>query len=194
MGEMTQNQRYKLFIYALTKEFEKMFESQSEYICCKVGCSHCCEKGVFPFSRLEFECLKEGYDTLSDEIKDVIKTRIKNLENTQSDDNMYSCPFLIDKKCAVYNHRGIVCRTFGLLLEHEDKRLTIPFCHTQGLNYSNIYDYEKGCIVENNDGGIEPKAYRVSRDSMMKISLAKQLELDFGESKTVLDWLIEANL
>ena len=199
MTNLERLERYKVFIDILTNELQKMFENQREFIKCREGCSYCCEYGEYPFSEAEFEYLLEGYEELDNDIKNQIisnaKTEERNRNNSGTTPFMYKCPFLIDKRCSVYTHRGIVCRTFGLLAEHTDGSYTIPFCHEKGLNYSNVYDSDLGQIVMEKAGKTlsltEPKAYRITRESVFNLSIAKKLNLDFGESKTLLNMFLE---
>ena len=112
---------------------------------------------------------------------------------------MYDCPFLIEHRCSVYENRGIICRTFGLLCEHADGKLTMPFCHEYGLNYSAVYNKEKGQIITTDKDGnklceTEPKAFRIQRPHVMNLTVAKDLDIDWGESKTLIDFLNESNI
>lgn len=194
--------RYEIFINILSTELNRMFNEQSEFIKCREGCSFCCESGEYPFSKIEFEYLILGYNCLSNDIKEIIKHNIKelNIQKIQNSKSpfMYKCPFLINKRCTVYAHRGIICRTFGLLAEHNDGSYTIPFCHEKGLNYSNVYDDELKQIVMTKNGKTicksEPKAYRITRNSIQNLSIAKNLDINWGDSKTLLDYFNEYNL
>jgi len=202
MTEFTTQKRYSIFLHMLNKELMKMFNEQSEFICCKEGCSYCCERGEYPFSELEFDYLMSGYKLLDNSTKSIIKNNIEELKNTKAKNKdkifMHKCPFLINKRCSVYENRGIICRTFGLLCEHNDERLTIPFCHEYGLNYSKVYDNELGQIVDKKNGekiaDTEPKAYRIQRDNIMSLSISKELNLSWGSSKTLLDYLLSIDL
>ena len=111
---------------------------------------------------------------------------------------MHKCPFLIDKRCSVYKNRGIICRTFGLLCEHNDGRLTIPFCHEYGLNYAQLYDKELGQLIDERDGiklsKTEPAAFRIERDNIMNLSIAKNLNIVWGDSKTMIDFINQTNI
>lgn len=197
MSEFNLEKRYEIFLRMLMKELNKMFLSQSDFIKCKEGCSYCCEKGEYPFSKIEFEYLLKGYKNLPNEIKaqieeNIVKTNNER-KNSSNDTFMYTCPFLINKRCSVYENRGIICRTFGLLCEHTDDRYTIPFCHEMGLNYSNVYDKENGQISEelSKNYETEPTAYRISRNSIQNLSIAKNLDIEWGESKTLIDFINE---
>lgn len=191
-----QLQLYAAFINSVTNEISKMFEYQQEYICCSEGCSGCCEQGMYPFSKLEFEYLKQGYNALPVEIKEKIDENIKLLKKEYKGEYfMYRCPMLIDGRCSVYQHRGIICRTFGLITENDDGKLTIPYCAEEGLNYSKVYDTDKKQILESKvkelGYKILPKAYNLTRTNIMDLSRANNLNLDFGENGMLLEWLID---
>lgn len=202
MQDFSLKKKYEIFLYTLNKELQKMFDNQAEFIKCKEGCSYCCEKGEYPFSELEFNYLIEGYKQLDSNTKKIIKENIKqiNKEKSKNTDKifMHKCPFLIDKRCSVYNNRGIICRTFGLLCEHNDGRLTIPFCHEYGLNYAQLYDKELGQLIDERDGiklsKTEPAAYRIERDNIMNLSIAKNLNIVWGDSKTMIDFINQTNI
>lgn len=202
MPDFSLKKRYEIFLYTLNKELQKMFDNQAEFIKCKEGCSYCCEKGEYPFSELEFNYLIEGYKQLDSNTKKIIKENIKqiNKEKSKNTDKifMHKCPFLIDKRCSVYNNRGIICRTFGLLCEHNDGRLTIPFCHEYGLNYAQLYDKELGQLIDERDGiklsKTEPAAFRIERDNIMNLSIAKNLSIVWGDSKTMIDFINQTNI
>lgn len=202
MPDFSLKKRYEIFLYTLNKELQKMFDNQAEFIKCKEGCSYCCEKGEYPFSELEFNYLIEGYKQLDSNTKKIIKENIKqiNKEKSKNTDKifMHKCPFLIDKRCSVYQNRGIICRTFGLLCEHNDGRLTIPFCHEYGLNYAQLYDKELGQLIDERDGiklsKTEPAAFRIERDNIMNLSIAKNLNIVWGDSKTMIDFINQTNI
>ena len=202
MNNVDMLNRYTVFLNILQRELTRMFDEQKEFIKCQEGCSACCEYGEYPFSELEFDYLMKGYKGLSQEEKETVKNNImreiSKKETSTEQAFMYCCPFLINKRCSVYENRGIICRTFGLLAEHSDGSYTMPFCHEQGLNYSQVYDEETKTIVQEKNGiklsMTEPKAYRITRDTIQNLSIARDLGIDWGKSKTLLDFVIEYDL
>ena len=108
---------------------------------------------------------------------------------------MHQCPFLIDKVCVLYDYRGIICRSFGLLVNLENKKPQIPFCSSLGLNYSNVYDSEKKIISNDmwKKTGIEtePKLYNVSYNFLTNDSFADAYNFKFGEKRPLIDWFEE---
>ena len=44
--------KYQLFLKELDNKLSLYFDQHKEYICCKKGCSLCCEKGDYPISKI----------------------------------------------------------------------------------------------------------------------------------------------
>lgn len=198
--EFSELERYKKYLKSLDKILDKYFEDQKEYICCKKGCSHCCEKGSYPYSKTEFEYLLIGFFKLdSKEQQETIK-RIKALKKEhESTENkreiMYRCPFLNESGiCTVYDYRGLICRTFGLLKPDKNNEIIMPFCQSLGLNYSKIYNkaekrLDETLIAKHNCKN-RPKAYNIGLKTIMsKEFFADETPIEFGEIKSLIEWL-----
>ena len=193
-------QAYEKYLEIIDKYLQKFFTRQKDYIFCKEGCSLCCENGSYPFSRLEFDYLMYGFSQLPKDIKiqiiDEVKQFKKEKENIKEEKFFHKCPFLIDKKCSVYNYRALICRNYGLLYYYKNKageqRYHMPCCVSEGLNYSNVYDKKEGVLTTEKwkDTGfeIEPVSYNVSLAFLMDNELTQFLNLEFGEQKHILDW------
>ncbi len=174
--------RYEKFLEKLDKRLDKYFEEQCEFIKCKPGCSGCCEVGEYPFSRLELEYLMSGFMNLPFETKHKIKEEIKKLK--QEKPQMHKCPFLIDKKCSLYQYRGIVCRTHGLAWYDEDEnKIRLPYCVNIGLNYSKVFDRDTGEVLLQN-----PIKERLRIDSILQSDEAKKYNLEMGEIRPLMKW------
>lgn len=192
-------EKYEIYLRFVDKQVGKFFKEQAPYIFCKEGCSHCCETGEYPFSEIEFAYLMIGVQTLPPEtISEIEKNMLKvkqEKENHKSDKPfMHACPFLVNKRCSLYNYRGIICRTHGLAFFSKSNKLLVPACVNFGLNYSNVYDFEKDTISDEKfkASGIEqePLAHNVGLAFMMENDLTKKLELDFGELKPMCHWFL----
>ena len=185
--------KYREFLDIFMQDIDAIFEHQKDYIFCKEGCSHCCEYGEYPFTQLEFEYLMQGYETLDETTKLQIQENIKNIK--QDDVGYYICPFLINKRCSVYTHRALVCRTFGLLNKENDGRVNGPFCGKMGLNYSNVFDKNTKellpDIIKKNNYKNMPKVFDMNITNIEKLDLVQELNIEFGEQKALLDWLRE---
>lgn len=174
--------RYNQFLKILDKRLDKYFEEQCEYIKCKPGCSSCCEIGEYPFSRLEVEYLMSGFVNLPFETKHNIKEEIKKLK--KENPKMHKCPFLIDKKCSVYQYRGIVCRTHGLAwYDEQEERIRLPYCVNKGLNYAKVFDRETGEVFLQN-----PITERLRIDTILNSEEARGFNLECGEIRPLLKW------
>lgn len=190
---------YKQYLNTIQSVLNKYFENQAEYIFCKKGCAHCCKKGVYPYSEVEFQYLTLGFMNLPQNIQMKITEKILKLKeeykNCETKNEFYHvCPFLgDDDECLVYDFRGIICRNFGILQINSENRVLMPFCQSLGLNYSNVYDDENRkfdfSLVEKNGYKNIPKPFPVSRKLLMDKDLFEGEPLDFGESKALIEWL-----
>lgn len=192
---------YEKYLDNIGESFDKFFAQQKPYICCKEGCSLCCESGEYPFTKLEFDYTLVGYNKLNEKEKNIIQEkveRIKKAKKEHSEDKkfMHECPFLIDTKCSIYKYRGLVCRNHGLMqytTDKDDKMVySMPHCVEEGLNYSNVYDPDTGKISSKKwkETGIEaePVSYNVGLKFLTDNNTTRVLKLDFGEAKALIDW------
>ena len=190
---------FKKYLNTIQFYLDKYFDDQKEYICCHKGCSHCCEKGSYPYSEIEFNYLMLGFFSLNLEKRLEIIKRIKFLkksyEKVENKDNfMYRCPFLgEDKVCTVYEYRGLICRTFGLLKPSKDDEIIMPFCQSLGLNYSKVYNRDEKRLdeelIKKYNYQNRPKAYQIGLKTLMSKDLLDKNEINFGEIKSLIDWL-----
>ncbi|MBR1907352.1 YkgJ family cysteine cluster protein [bacterium] len=201
---------YKVYLNLIEERMlNKYFEEQKPYIFCKAGCSHCCEKGEYPVTKIELAYLLLGFSQLPFDLKTEIIDKIKRLKiekleyeqnrkNTDSVENfMYECPFLKDNKCSVYEFRAVICRTHGLMFFIDDEnsiepKNKIPYCVHLGLNYSNIYDAETDLLSEDKMKALgitqKPLAYNLSLKTLFNSEITKNLGFEFGEVKALIDW------
>jgi len=196
-------EKYCQFIRVINGLIKEHFEDQKEYIHCKEGCAHCCKNGEYPCSRLEFEFLKVGFMTLPIDTQQKIVNKIVQLKAEKSifqgKKFIHECPFLLDDKCSIYRFRMIICRTFGLAYYEQsddpEKPSTIksPFCMEQGLNYSDVFDKETKTFSKEKflktGNKKEPVAYNLGLENLKSKFGKDIMDLDFGETKTLLDWL-----
>ena len=54
-------ENYEKFLEVVDDDLRKIFDYQKEYLACKEGCAHCCKRGDFPMSELEFKYLMLGF-------------------------------------------------------------------------------------------------------------------------------------
>lgn len=179
--------RYEKFLEELDMELRGYFSEQKEFIKCKKGCTNCCTIGEYPFSRLEAEYLMYGFVKLPHDTKEKIRKNISEIKiqksNFSGERFLYNCPFLIDGGCAVYERRGIVCRTFGLAYLRDNNTVKVPDCANIGLNYSEVYDAAKGEILLN-----KPIQKDLRTDSILRSKTAEKYELECGEIRPLIDW------
>ena len=193
--------KYLDFLEYLMGSLNKYFSAQAPYIECKMGCAKCCSNGDYPFSEIEVELLKIGFNSLDEEKKSVILNNIKRIKEEKKNSDKtpftYKCPFLIDNVCSVYEYRGIICRTFGLIYLKEGSKMQIPFCAYEGLNYSKVLDKEKDMLMAEKmkELGIEvePKAYNIHYDFLTDDKVSHAFQFEYGEKGSLIDLLIKDN-
>ena len=194
---------YSLFLLYITDKINKFFENQKEYIFCKKGCAKCCKGAQFPFTEIEFRYLLEGFVKLDEEIRleilnkaDIVSQQKKEFLKTHPKKEFrYDCPFLINNECSVYNFRGIICRSFGLMtfMPNSEDKPKIPFCAYEGMNYSNVLDAEKNNISEEKFKSLklieEPKAFNIDYTNLIDEQFGQSLNFEFGDVKPLIDWM-----
>ena len=193
----TNLQNYLIYLNFIQNKLNKYFEAQSPFIFCKSGCGMCCHNQQFPFSQIEAEYLLLGFAKLPPETFEIVNNNLINTLQKKKDytgnEFRYDCPFLINDSCSNYEYRGLVCRSFGLMLPSEDGNLGVPFCCFKGLNYSNVVNFKTYEISQYKYKKLKtdktPNAYNVSYKFLVNDDFAKGFNFEFGEIKPMIDWL-----
>ncbi|MCM1265011.1 MAG: hypothetical protein NC200_02330 [Candidatus Gastranaerophilales bacterium] len=190
-------QKYEIYLNYLEKKLGEAFEEQSPYIFCKEGCSSCCELGEYPFSEIEFSYLMMGVRSLDPQTINIIEKNIDKIRKDKQECDgkfLYACPFLVNKRCSLYKFRGIICRSHGLAFFSKNKKLLVPACVDEGLNYSNVYDFENRTISSEKYRALgieqEPLAHNVGVHFLTNNEITQELNLDFGEIKPMCEWFL----
>ena len=190
MSENTNISNYMFYLAYLNKKLTGFFENQTPYIKCKKGCSKCCRNGKYPFSKIEFDYLMVGFLQLPVEIQEKIKAKIKKIRKAKSE--TYECPFLFNNQCCVYEFRGIICRSFGLMSINNAGASKIPFCTFENLNYSNVVDFDTKIISQEKYkklGNVnEPLAFNTSYSFLTSKNIERNFHIEFGDKKALIDW------
>ncbi len=190
---------YIVYLNFITEKLNKFFERQKPFIFCKKGCAMCCKNAQFPYSKLEVDYLLFGYEKLDIKIKEQIMKNIENIKKEKSkfkgnDIFKYDCPFLINNECIIYEYRGIVCRTFGLISKGENGKIKIPFCAFQGYNYANVLDKNENKIsakkLEELKIKEEPVAFNINYKFLTNPDFERGFNISFKEKKALIEWFI----
>lgn len=190
---------YLTYLQFINSKLKKFFEKQKPYIFCKKGCGLCCKNAQFPYSKIEIDYLMIGAWQLDLETKKIIAQNIKKIRNQKSEFNgkmfKYDCPFLINNECSVYQYRGIICRSFGLLNVGTNEKIKVPFCCFKGLNYSNVMEDGGNKISEkkfkNLNAEEEPVAFYTNYEFLTDSDFERGFNFKFGEKRPLIDWFIE---
>lgn len=163
---------YAVFLKELDDRLQSYFEAFGDDICCKKGCSECCEQGDYPLSDVELEYLMQGFINLDAKTKIMVQENVKNMVKGGA------CPFLINKQCSVYPYRPIICRVYGLAYFCKNEKVKIPYCVNSGKNFSKNY---KDNIFYGN-----PITTNLDTPSLLKDS--------YAEIRNLYDWLHQDNI
>lgn len=106
---------YKTLIASLDDQVGQLTAVYKPYMQCHKGCSSCCIDS-FKISYVECLALLYGFSQLPPE------TGAQIVENLQKPNGR--CPILVDDACALYEHRPVICRAFGVLLERRGEVYT----------------------------------------------------------------------
>lgn len=147
----------------MVSKIEDYFEEHKEFICCKAGCSACCEKGDYPVTEEELKILMTGYSNLNNESKIRVQENIKTMEHGGA------CPFLLDKLCSIYPYRPMICRIYGLAYLAKNNIVKVPYCVNEGKNYSQVY----------------------SNGEFLGEPIKENLDLRLGQTRNLYDWLFD---
>ena len=159
---------YADFLEKLDSRLEKYFDEQRTHICCRVGCSSCCERGDYPLSQIELEYIMQGYVSLENEQKLAVQENVKNMQKGGA------CPFLVNRKCSIYHYRPIICRVHGLAYICGENTVKVPFCVNEGKNFSKVFK----------DGEIISEPIKENLDTPQILA-----KYDFGEIRNLYDWI-----
>lgn len=194
---------YIIYLNFIQKKLDKYFEDQKPFIFCKKGCGKCCKNQQFPYTQIEMQYLITGVLSLTPEIRDKVEENLNQVieghkiykQKKLKSKFKYTCPFLIDNVCSVYDYRGLICRCFGLMIKPEKGRINIPFCCFDGLNYSNVMNLKTKQFSKRKYKklGVEegPNVYQVGYEQLVDEDLAKGFGFKFGKVKAMIDWFEE---
>ena len=173
--------KYEKFLKDFDKKIDKYFKEQSEHLCCREGCSGCCEVGDYPFTQLEMMYLMQGFRGLPPLVQEQVRNNLLTIKNNRVSTHLfYKCPFLLNNRCCVYSYRGITCRTFGLAYLMKNGVVKLPECVNEGLCYSKV---SKDGILT-----VEPVKEELDLPEITNGKLAKKYKLEFGPSRSLIDW------
>ena len=139
--------------------------------------------------------VNDEYEVLQTEVDKNIKQVLEDKKIFKGEKFRYNCPFLINNVCCVYEYRGLVCRSFGLMTNDINGKVQVPFCCFDGLNYSNVMDDEgKHVSREKFDKlGVEeePTAFNVSYQFLTDPDFERGFNFVFGDKKPLIEWFIK---
>ena len=191
-------QNYITYLNFIDEKLKKFFARQKPYIFCKKGCGKCCKNAQFPYSSIETAYLLYGFMQLDKSVQDKVDLNLQKVIEEKrkfiGKKFRYNCPFLVDDVCCVYEYRGLVCRSFGLMTNGINGKIQVPFCCYEGLNYSNVMDDEGKKVSKEKFEKLkveeEPVAFNVSYEFLTDPDFERGFNFSFGEKKPLIEWLM----
>ncbi|MEZ5351026.1 MAG: YkgJ family cysteine cluster protein [Bryobacteraceae bacterium] len=156
------NDRHRAVIDGYADEFARNRRLHGDRIRCGPGCSACCHQ-LFQITEIEAAEVWRGVETLPEEVARRLREQARayleeraRLMNTGADGGeawgslppagaRLACPALVDDRCAIYEHRPILCRKFGIPLWNPDRPGRVYACE---LNFAPGEEIEDGQLIQ----------------------------------------------
>jgi len=119
----------------IDRESERLLHNHGSIISCKPGCSSCCK--LSSVLAIEAIILQRAFYALSKQLQEQIKANI-------SDE---FCPLLVNNRCALYQHRPLICRTHGLPIGYIDEEVHAIEISACDLNFPPTYAFTEDNIL-----------------------------------------------
>ena len=184
-------QSYEEILSDVEGEFNRVRDIFIDQMQCRKGCSSCCNQ-LFPISAIEAAYISKAVKALDPQEKQEMRRRaaayleellgpeglnaesiethstaVKNSLEKKVGKEHIPCPALKDDACAIYSHRPVMARKFGIPLWNPKKPSELQACE---LNF------KPGEIIEM-DGLVEPQINLEYKWLAFRIKLQQDLEL-----------------
>ena len=182
---------YRHLLGEVDQEFDRVRNLFIERMQCRQGCSSCCTQ-LFGISAIEAAYISRGVKALEQERRDAMRVRaleyLAELTGSPVDEaagiethstavaaaldrlagrHHIPCPALEQDACAIYNHRPLIARKWGIPLWNPKKPKELQACE---LNF------QKGEVIEGN-GLVEPQMELEYRWLALKAGVKQELDL-----------------
>lgn len=163
--------KYDLVIASIERKSRLLEVEHHDYMKCKKGCSMCCVQ--FRIFNVERAIIHR-------------KLRMNGIDERLFVSHKYSCRFLVDGKCAIYEYRPVMCRTHGFpLLYYNVDRTGLEFSSCE-LNFK---DYDLRKITDKNSFPMEEVNEYIGKLNLFFVAENKDkrnAKDDFSES--LVEW------
>ena len=142
-------ERYKLFLQKVDAFFSAAFEREGSRMKCGSGCDGCCHVHLTLFP-IEADQLIAAARKLPEE------TRQRVIENATGwmQKDAAQCPLLLDRQCALYHSRPLICRSQGLMLyftgddgEKAADACPLNFTGGKAVEAASVFDLDQANLV-----------------------------------------------
>lgn len=174
-------ERYEDILARADRHFRKVEAEQPAALHCRIGCTICCH-GLFEISPSDVVVLAEGLRSLDEGVRRRLIAKSREILDRLVHPDLGSlsdhdraaffdgpaedepCPALSDTgACTIYEHRPLVCRTFGLPLregsEYRGEACELNFTESSRAEMENAaWDLEWEDIVSRDESCTVPQA------------------------------------
>ena len=153
----------------LRREMERLRTYYGHRLRCVPGCCACCgELSVLP---LEAAMINAAYAGLAPDLR----TRIRDAASAGRE----YCPFLVNRLCAIYGSRPLICRTHGLPIAYvnqEQGAIEVSAC-PENFSLDSQFDHGGLLFLDRFNGELQALNQRFARetgrDPGQRISLSR---------------------
>ena len=126
--------QYSELVSDVSRLAERITARYSKHIVCRAGCSGCCSHHLSVFE-VEAAVVRQAVQSLPAGTREILVQLAEAAMASTTRGKSAVCPLLVDRRCAVYAARPIICRTQGLplLILADDGTQELDFCP---LNFS----------------------------------------------------------
>lgn len=170
--------------YSLVKKVDdlcRQIESHfSDQLACKAGCSGCCRH--ITLAMVEAMAIVAAIRKLPANEAEAIRLKAQYAKTDEQ------CPLLIEDRCALYEHRPIICRTHGLpILTGDGSDRSIDFCphNFKGLTSMpghSVIDLDRLNILLDSVNTVFINEFFYTKPEQERLSIAEALLLDLDIS------------
>jgi Fe-S-cluster containining protein len=142
-------QRYLEMAEEVAAEFERNRRLHGERIHCRRGCTDCCHQ-IFQITEIEAAYISRQVKRLPPETRRLLRERaraylperqallerhgiIEAWGSLPRKGTRLACPALLDGACAIYDHRPLICRKYGIPLYNPKRPGEVNACE---LNFA----------------------------------------------------------
>ncbi len=108
------NENYQALLAKADAHFQSVRHTHPEQFACRSGCADCCRQhlSLTPLEAAALDSVLAAHPQ-----RTLLQSQARQV--LQHPEQHPDCPLLVEKKCSIYNHRPLICRTHGTPIVYE---------------------------------------------------------------------------